>query len=45
MNYKFENIETKENLLNKMRHASYSNRYRQANESAFQISNREKIFK
>gem|GEM_PF-6662282 len=26
MNYKFEGIEAKENLLNTMRHASYSNR-------------------
>lgn len=30
MNYKFDDIETKENSLNKMRHASYSNRYPQA---------------
>ena len=33
MNCKFENIEIKESLLNKMRHASYSKRYPQAKET------------
>lgn len=33
-NSKIKNSEAKENLLNKMQHASYSNRYRQAYEKS-----------
>ena len=33
MIYKFEDIENKEKLLNKMRHASYLNRYGQVKQT------------